>query len=214
MCRLSNQAYVCHNVPLLGHIYEAGHRWIARRQVADILDHPCCLPHSVGEGDPDTEGFDELPACCFSRLTRLRRLTLGTAVPYLLGAGDGPVCLHAVRCSDAALLCAPHRLFCAARVQRECEAEAKIPCTAALAGSCRLAPLPSLHMLPTRACNLQLAAAAEEEGAWEPLRACKQLVELRLPNGALSAVPDVLMALTSLETLSFRGEAWGIVCRS
>ena len=43
----------------------------------------------MGEGDPDTEGWDELPACCFARLTRLRRLTLGTAVPYLLGgAGE------------------------------------------------------------------------------------------------------------------------------
>lgn len=51
--------------------------------------------------------------------------------------------------------------------------------------------------------------AAEEEGAWEPLRACKQLVELRLPNGALSAVPDVITALSNLETLSFRGESLG-----
>ncbi|PRW39242.1 disease resistance TAO1-like isoform X1 [Chlorella sorokiniana] len=97
----------------------------------------------VGEGDPDTEGWDELPACCFSQLIRLQRLTLGTGVPYLLGG-------------------------------------------------------------------------AEEEGAWEPLRACKQLVELRLPNGALSAVPDVLTALTGITALSFRGcdrlEAFGELC--
>ena len=55
----------------------------------------------MGEGDPDTEGWDELPACCFARLTRLRRLTLGTAVPYLLG-GAGEAWLRGLDC----VLCA------------------------------------------------------------------------------------------------------------
>ena len=44
----------------------------------------------VGEGDEDTQGWDELPATCFARLTALRRLTLGTAVPYLLGGAGEP----------------------------------------------------------------------------------------------------------------------------
>ena len=40
----------------------------------------------VGEADPDTEGWDELPDC-FTRLTQLQVLTLGTAATYLLQAG-------------------------------------------------------------------------------------------------------------------------------
>lgn len=43
----------------------------------------------MGEADPDTEGWDELPDC-FTRLTRLCKLTLGTAATYLLQAGELP----------------------------------------------------------------------------------------------------------------------------
>lgn len=44
----------------------------------------------VGEGDEETQGWDELPATCFARLTGLKRLTLGTGVPYLLGGAGKP----------------------------------------------------------------------------------------------------------------------------
>ncbi|KAL4440172.1 hypothetical protein ABPG75_003173 [Micractinium tetrahymenae] len=95
----------------------------------------------VGEGEQETEGWDELPDC-FSRLTRLRSVTLGTAATYLL--------------------------------------------------------------------------QADEESALAPLRPARGLQELRLPDGALSAVPDVVAEFRQLTLLSFRGcdklEAFGDTC--
>lgn len=49
----------------------------------------------------------------------------------------------------------------------------------------------------------------DEEAAFAPLRACRQLEQLELPDGSLSAVPDALTALTRLTSLSFRGGRWG-----
>ncbi|EFN52797.1 expressed protein [Chlorella variabilis] len=133
-------------------------RWLAGMTQLDSLEMWNALPgltelalppsltelviDRVGEADPDTEGWDELPDC-FTRLTRLCKLTLGTAATYLL--------------------------------------------------------------------------QADEESAFTPLRAASGLRELRLTEGALSAVPDALTALTSLTLLSFRGcdrlEAFGEMCQ-
>lgn len=60
------------------------------------------------------------------------------------------------------------------------------------------APRPTHPALP-------LPSPADEESAFTPLRAASGLRELRLTEGALSAVPDALTALTSLTLLSFRG---------
>lgn len=49
-------------------------------------------------------------------------------------------------------------------------------------------------------------AVADEESAYAPLRACAGLRELELPEGTLTAVPDVVSALTNLEILSFSGK--------
>ena len=57
-------------------------------------------------------------------------------------------------------------------------------------------------------------APADEEGALAPLRAARSLLELRLPDGALSGVPDVVADLPQLTLLSFRGVRLGVARRS
>lgn len=165
---------------------------------------PGFLSRRVGEGEQETEGWDELPAC-YSRLVSLRSVTLGTAATYLLQAGE-PSPLQGADRRGRGVGCGAHLSARAAE---------HATCGACHAWSvwCRRAPRDACCPCSSHCCalwpNLRPPGLADEESALAPLRVARGLRELRLPDGALSGVPDVVARFPQLTLLSFRGAPRG-----